>query len=437
MYSILLKNIILPVADKAMKTSIASSYKLIKKLKGLSKDEIQHWQNSRLRQFIKHAYVHTNYYEKLLDDAGIKPDDIKTSEDLSKLPVLTKKNVTENFQDIVPDNLRDIPYKKSATGGSTGDPMLYWLDKRSWSMMNADKIFNWEKVGYNYGDKFVALGSTSLLVNTKPSLKHTVYYKLKSKIGLNGINMSDEVCQNYITFIKSNNIRFIYGYASAIYLLAKYAVNHNTKLNIRACFPTSEVLTDHFRNTIQEAFHCAIMDSYGAADGGITAFSLNLGYFEVGYNCIVRIGSPDMNGKGTAILTDLFNYAMPFINYQLGDDYEIDESKNKTYPYNGQIINAVLGRTSEIIELENGHTLTGPGFTILFKDMPVEHYCIEKAGVNSIKCSIVKLSSFTHDHEAVIVSTFKKQMGANANIILNYTDKIPLTKSGKRQYFKQ
>jgi phenylacetate-CoA ligase len=434
-YSNILKTIVLPVADKAMKTSIATSYYLIKKLKHLSSDEIIKWQNQNLYQLIDHAYTHTKFYKRVFDAAGIQPKDIKSRDDLAKLPALTKELIREYFDDIVPDNLKTIPYKKSATGGSTGDPMVYWLDNRSWSMMNADKIFNWEKVGYNYGDQYIALGSSSLFINKQTSLKHEIYYLLKSKISLNGVNMSDEVCKKYLALIRKNKIRFIYGYASAIYLLAKYALSHSERLNICACFPTSEVLTAHFRNTIQKAFDCAVLDSYGASDGGVMAFSLQPGYFEVGYNCIVRIAKQCQNGQGAALITDLFNFAMPLINYQLGDEYEIDESRNKNFPYNGQVINRVLGRTSDIIQLENGNTLTGPGFTILFKDLPVEHYCIEKDGANSIKCSIVKLPGFNQKHEVVIISTFKKQMGPASNITLNYIDEIPLTKSGKRQYF--
>lgn len=437
MYSTFLKTIILPFADKAMKTSIASSYRKIKSMRRYSPDEIRQWQNTKLRKLLQHAYIHTRFYNKVFKKSGMLSDHIKSISDLGKLPPLTKKIIRNNFDDIVPDNIQSIPNQKSSTGGSTGNPLVYLLDHRSWSMSNANTIFNWEKVGYHYGEKYIALGSASLFVNKSASLKHQIYYRLKNKIGLNGINMSDEVCREYIALIRKKKIRFIYGYASSIYLLAKYAQAHNEALSVHACFPTSEVLTDQFRKTIHETFRCEIMDSYGAHDGGITAFASEDGFFEVGYNCLARIENPNKPGQGPALLTDLFNYAMPLINYKLGDEIQIDTSKNKDYPYNGQIINNVLGRTSDIIQLENGRTLTGPGFTILFKDLPVEHYCIEKNGGNSIKCSVVKLPSFEYHHEDIIRSTFKKQMGEDTNFTIEYTNEIRLTKSGKRKYFKK
>jgi phenylacetate-CoA ligase len=219
------------------------------------------------------------------------------------------------------------------------------------------------------------------------------------------------------------------------FLLAKYVLKHSEKMDIRGCFPTSEVLTDQFRQTIQKAFQCNIVDCYGAHDGGVTAFAHQKGYFEVGYGCLVRIENPDENGQGPALLTDLFNYAMPLINYKLGDEIVIDNSSNMDYPYNGQIINQVLGRTSDIIELENGSTLTGPGFTVLFKDLPVDYYCIEKISGNTIKCYMKKLPNYNASHEDLVVSTFKKQMGPNTCFFIEYTYTIKYTKSGKRLYF--
>lgn len=436
LYSRFLKYIVLPIADKSMKTSVSYYYHQIQNMNSYSPQEINEWQNDKIRKLIAFVYNNTKYYRILFNKHGIIPEDIKTIDDLKYIPILTKKEIRNNFNDIISTNIKNIPHKKSATGGSTGDPLVYWLDHNSWSYSNANIIYNWERVGYNYGEKYIALGSTSLFVDKKSSIKHQIYYKLKNKIGLNGINMSHDVCREYADLIQKKNIQYIYGYASAIYLFAKYLVETNTQLEIYCCFTTSERLTDIYRETISKAFKCKIVDCYGAHDGGLTAFSHVEGYFEVGYNCIVRQDNPDNNGIGPALLTDLTNYAMPLINYKIGDELQIQSEKNKNYPYNGQIINKVMGRTSDVIHLENGSVLTGPGFTILFKDIPVEHYCIEKIGHNSIKCKMKKLSTFAVDHEKIIYQTLKKQMGPESKIYFEYTDEIELTKSGKRQYFK-
>lgn len=434
LYSNILKRIVLPFADRIHKTTFAKTYALIEKMNGLTSDEIKSWQQQGLQKLIYHAYQNTDYYKKIFERSGLHPKDIKSQEDLHKLPPLTKEDIRLNFTQLVPKNIRLFPHHKSSTGGSSGDPLIFLLDNKSWSFTNANSLINWERAGYHYGDKHIALGSSSLFVDQKKSLKHKIFYNIKNKIGLNGVNMSAEVCEQYISFIRENKIQFIYGYASAIYLLAQHVISKNEVLKVMTCFPTSEILTDNFRNAIQLAFNCEIIDCYGARDGGITAFSHVKGFFEVGYNCIVNEINVDSSGAGTALLTDLLNYSMPLINYQVGDNLRIDSNQNKGYPYNGQIINEILGRTSDIIYLENGHVLTGPGFTILFKDLPVDYYCIEKVGINSIKCSLKTHPEFKPMHEAIITSTFKKQMGDEVNMTICYIDSIQFTTSGKRKF---
>lgn len=330
-------------------------------------------------------------------------------------------------------NISKIPHKNSATGGSTGEPLKYYLDNKSWSFSNANYVYNWERCDYRYGQKYIALGSTSLFINSGISIRHRIYYHLKGKIGLSGISMSANICKEYILIIKKRKIDFLYGYASSIYLLAKFALKANIRIHLKACFSTSEVLTDLYYNTIREAFNCDILDCYSSNDGGVNAFSKNRALYEVGYNCIVRTETKGKVNKGPALLTDLFNYAMPLINYSNGDEIVLSSTYSD---YNGQVLSKIEGRTSDIIELENGNVITGPGFTILFKDIPVEHYFVEKVGLNSIECNIVKLPEYTEEHEELIVSTLKKQMGNDVKIELNYTDYIPLTKSGKRLYFR-
>lgn len=435
LYTTILKIILLPLADKALKTSISSKLNQIKQMQKLSSEEINSWQNIKLQELIKHAYKHTKYYKNLFDSLQIKQDSIKTVKDLQKLPILTKQDIINNYKDLIPDNLKTIPHKQSSTGGSSGDPLKFLLDYNSWSYSNANTIYNWEKTGYKYGNTHIALGSTSLFIDKETSFKHKIYYKLKNKVGLNGVNMSSEVCKEYVSLIRKKKIFYIYGYASSIYLLAKWVIENKEDVSIKVCFTTSEILTSSFKETILRAFNCKILDCYGASDGGITAFDHLGGYFEVGYNCILRLDENETSNQGSALLTDLLNYAMPLINYKLGDELVLNDKKNSKHTYNGQTINQVIGRTSDLIQLSNGNILTGPGFTILFKDIPVDYYCIEKVNDNTIKCYIKKLSNYKSTHEEIINSTFKKHMGINTNFSIEYTDNIKYSSSGKRLYF--
>ena len=55
-----------------------------------SREQIRAWQDERLVETVEHAYKNVEFYRRKMDEKGIKPSDIKSVDDLCKLPFLTK-----------------------------------------------------------------------------------------------------------------------------------------------------------------------------------------------------------------------------------------------------------------------------------------------------------------------------------------------------------
>ena len=431
-------NAVMPLADLKFHTHMPLWYGRIKKMQTWTPEEIKQWQIAGMKELLHTAYEHSKYYHELFDSLKLKPEDIHTFDDLEQIPPLTKEIVRERFDDILLDNKHQYHYNHGATGGSTGNPTRYVKDNNSWGFDNAYNLVMWQRTGYHYGDKFLALGSSSIFPTNKRSRLHDMYYGLKRKMPFNAMNLSEERLEECVKFIIDNDIHFIYGYASSIFLLAKYVTEKGLqgKMNIHACFPTSEILTDVYRKAIVKAFHCHIDDSYGANDGGIVAHKVDdeAGY-KLGYNCIVQIKEP-LDGKmnyGTGLLTDVTNSVFPFIRYELGDILELGEGYNDFH--NGQVLTKVVGRTSDIISLENGRNLTSPGFTILFKDLNVKGYRIFKSNPMELTLEIVKLPNYTEAEEKLIIDTMHKHAGNDCKVIVNYKEEIVTRKNGKNLFF--
>lgn len=434
----LILNVAMPLADLKFHTHFTPWYHRIREMQKWSPEQIKQWQMEEMQKLVHTAYEHSKYYHELFDLLKLKPEDIQSMEDLEQIPPLTKEIIRERFDDILLSNHTDYHWKQGATGGSTGNPTKYVKDNNSWGFDNAYNLLMWQRTGYHYGDKFLALGSASIFPTNKRSKLHEAYYGLKNKKPFNAMNLSEERLDECVKFIIDNDIHFIYGYASSIFLLAKHVKEKKLqeKLKIKACFPTSEILTDVYRRTIVEAFNCHINDSYGANDGGIVAHKLDdeEGY-KLGYNCIVQIKEP-MDGKtnyGTALLTDVTNTVFPFIRYELGDILELGDGYNAFH--NGQVLTKVIGRTSDIIVLENGRNLTGPGFTILFTNLNVKGYRIFKSNPMEITLEIVKLPAYTDAEEKLIIDTMHKHAGDDCKVIINYKDEIVTRKNGKNLFF--
>ncbi|MBO5199320.1 MAG: phenylacetate--CoA ligase [Lachnospiraceae bacterium] len=85
-----------------------------------SQDQIKTWQSERLIATVKRVYENVPYYRKKMEEKGVTPDDIKSVEDLHKLPFLTK----DDLRDAYPYGLVAAPLKDcvriQSTSGTTG-----------------------------------------------------------------------------------------------------------------------------------------------------------------------------------------------------------------------------------------------------------------------------------------------------------------------------
>ena len=68
-----------------------------KEIETAPREQIRAWQDERLVSTVKRVYENVEYYRKKMDDAGVKPEDIKSVDDLHKLPFLTKDDLRDAY----------------------------------------------------------------------------------------------------------------------------------------------------------------------------------------------------------------------------------------------------------------------------------------------------------------------------------------------------
>lgn len=427
--------IVLPLAERLKHTNSSYWLREIEKMSKWAPEQVQAWQEERLHALIEHAYNHTKYYRRVMDERGLKPSDIKTAEDLKKLPIITKQIAREQFDEIVPDNLSSFRYREGKTGGTTGEPMFYYCDEDTWGYVTATKVYHWRKYGYEYGEPFAAMGSASLFAK-KASLVRRIYDKIRNEVPMNTVNLTDELCEKYIGIIREKKIRYIYGYAASIYVFTKYVATHNIDLKqIKGVFTTSETLTDENRELIQKTYDCVVMDCYGARDAGMNAYERAYHEYEIGYNVLVETENEFEPNTGTLLTTNLLNFTFPLIRYQFGDDGEL-APRNESKGYNGQLLNRVLGRTSDVMRLENGHNMTATGFSMIMKEFDVNAFSFNKTGVNEVTLTIEPIKGKYDDkQEAEIRRTIFLYIGEDVKLNIKYIDKFEPLANGKRRYF--
>ncbi|WP_343083701.1 phenylacetate--CoA ligase family protein [Blautia producta] len=94
-----------------------------------SREQIREWQDERLTKQVKHVYDNVPYYRAKMEEVGLVPEDIKSMEDLHKLPFLTKEDLREAY----PYGLLAVPLSDcvriQSTSGTTGRRVVAFYTK--------------------------------------------------------------------------------------------------------------------------------------------------------------------------------------------------------------------------------------------------------------------------------------------------------------------
>jgi len=239
------------LAHQCGDTSFYPVYKKLVNNQRKSYDELKHDQEKQLRHLIEFTYENVPYYRNLFKSLGLLPKDVRTIEDLEKLPILTKDIIKEHWEEFKPANLSSIKHYQWATGGSTGTPMQYRISKSDRFLGGAMLYRGWGYGGFELGDKMVILAGSSLDVGKKSQLTTKVHEIARNIRKLSSFDMGEREMRKYAGALNSFRPRFISGYASSIYFFARWLEENQISVSSpEGVFTTAEKLFPHMRKTI-------------------------------------------------------------------------------------------------------------------------------------------------------------------------------------------
>jgi phenylacetate-CoA ligase len=260
-----------------------------------------------------------------MKQVDVNPNDINKLKDIKKIPVLTKKTLKSNYDKILPKNVNLEDCWRPLTSGSTGIPLKMVFDKKAENFTNAVLLRANFSVGQKFRDKWVSI------LNKKR--EKTWFQKFGILYPRRVFSLQPEILFNHISRIQP---KIISGYASSIFLLARYIQKHN-RFNIirpKLIFSGGEFLQPNMRKFINETFEIEVFDQYGCAELGRTAWECekHKGYHIDSEAVLVEILGNDYrplnNGElGQIAFTGLYNYSFPLIRYLVGDIAAIDEEQ--------------------------------------------------------------------------------------------------------------
>jgi len=426
------------------------TYLLLKQLlenEWLPRPQIATQQFIKLRALLQFAEQQCPFYTDRIRSCGLNPTEMKSLDDFSRMPLLTRKDLQDSFDFLrartLPKGTREAG--EIATTGSTASPVKVLLTSTTAAFWNACcmRDFIWSDLdpkgkllSLRYFPKIPQIARTpqghespdwgapvTYLFSTGPSLLMDVCTDLENQLGL----------------ILRADPDYILSYPTNLELLGQMLSQSGQKLTrLKQICTIGEVLPDLVRQSIESLFSARVWDLYSAREVGYIASQCpsGFGYHVHDENVLVEIldddGHPCIPGQpGKVVVTSLMNYRLPLIRYDIGDYAATIEGPCPC--------GRNLSRLSHIIGRQRGQLIRADG-RIMFT-----HYLnseIRKAGAirqfqviqherDRIEVIVVPMPDFGAEQEQRILETFQNEFRCPIRVTVTRVPYIERSPGGK------
>jgi len=336
--------------------SILKLRRFLEKSQWFSEEELKEYQNKRLKEIIEHCYENVPYYQNLFHQLRLKPDDFEDTEDLKKLPLLTKEIIRKNFQSLTARNSKKFKPSLYKTSGTTGEPFEFYLDKPIHILEFCYYWRYWSWAGYRLGDPFVDF-TLDYFVHGKIKSIYK-YMPLTKNLIFNPTQVSFKNLDRFASLIKKYKPLFLKGIPSIITTFALLLEKAGyTDISFKAVFTAAEKVLENQKQIIERVFNSRIFDSYGHMESAVAASQCQHGSYHINSEYgIFSIEEKEQmrdhrgNKVGEIIGTSLHNLAMPFLRYQTGDLAADNFSGRKCPCGRGlPLVKEIIGRSDCVI----------------------------------------------------------------------------------------
>lgn len=409
-----------------------------------------YWPLNRLKEYrkrmlsivLRHAYETVPFYHEMFDKLKIKPDEIKTVNDLRKLPILSKDDVRRNMDRMVSRIYNVKKLKTISTSGSTGKPLRIYISATEDEYRKAKHLRANTALGQRPRDKWVTISAPTHFSEIPWLQRFLGIYVPKQ------VSVFDDVYKQF-TVIERLKPDIIDGYANFLLLLAKEAEKRGCHaIKPRFMISGAEVIDAYWRRFIEKVFEAPLFDQYATVEFERIAWQCReKNEYHIDFDSIVlelvgKDGEAVGPGEfGEVVCTSLFNYAMPLIRYAVGDigvaeDDDVFCECGRTFP----LLKSIEGRSDSLVVLPDGRILLPLAFgwaMEFFKFyFEIDQYRVVQKRPDFLKF-LLKVRDECNVNEGIIAEELVKHLRSTLNIgsevvlDVEFVDTIPLDKGGK------
>ncbi len=326
----------------------------------------ERWSATELRDFqlqrINHVWTtarrNVPYYERLSREQNLPERFSSLSEYVELMPLLPKQVVREQPESFISRQAK--PGSWHRTGGSTGVPTaIYWSHAAHREMLRS-KYRSEQAHGVDVFDKKVFFWGHS--GSFAPGFRGVAQRflrpfqdKLRNRLRASAYDLSPQHLQEHLARMESFSPRSLYGYSSAIDLLAGAAERYGTALpDLRLVVLTAEPADARMLARVARRLKATAVVEYGAVECGLIAYLMPDGTLRTRDDVVFVETVPTGPATHDIVVTVLNNPSFPLMRYCIEDTTVAPRQQ----PENGfGILVNVQGRSNDMLISKSGKCL--------------------------------------------------------------------------------
>ncbi|MFH1689374.1 MAG: hypothetical protein ABIE42_03950 [Candidatus Eisenbacteria bacterium] len=404
-------------------------------------DEIRAYQKAKLREIVCHAYETVPYYREVMDERRLKPADISTIQDLTRLPVLHKEDVRAAGTLLLSSAFKKKDLRTATTSASTGTPLTVYWD-RSIAVMNHACYMRMRRwTGVPQGTPIAIMQGKPTVPPSQKGPPFWRYNPAWDQLRLSTLHMSDANLPYYMDELRRFGAKSLETYPSAAYILACFLEERDDYVPLTCVITTGEPLLSEQRRVIEERFCTRVFDAYGQAERVVFSTEcekhdgLHL-YEEYGITEVVDSeGDPVPTGTtGLLVGTSLHNKGMPLLRYACGDIGAVSDRRcscGRTL----SMLDGLASRANDVVVLPDGRMMAGRnvGWSVRMIESVSDWQVIQER-IDLIRMVVVTGKPVTDRERDGVKEYFRRRLGPEVEVRVERVMEIPKSPVGKARH---
>lgn len=437
----IVRHVICPTHEWLLGRRTMAYARELDKTQWLAPCDLRELQRGKLQALLRHAAAHTPFYRRRFEAAGVDLADPDTINTLAHLPLLDKAEIRASIDEMTWHDAPGGVFEYS-TGGSTGEPLTFHLDRRRQGYDQAARIRSHRWFGVDLGERELYLWGSPLERRRSDRVRRFRDALFNHRL-LDAFNMSPRRMDAYLEEFDRFRPACLFGYPSGIALMVDHARSRGKNLDVRrlrVVFVTGEVCYPHQRESIESFFGVPVADCYGSREGGFIAHQCPEGSMHItAENLIVEMigkdGSAVAVGEiGEIVITHLDAYAMPLIRYRTGDLGRLMPGRcccGRGLP----LMDVAQGRSTDFLRFPDGTVKHALAIIYPLRELRgVRQFRVTQGADFGVTVEVVADDRQERITREAVARCVRPVLGDQVELRVNWTDRIDCVESGKHRY---